>query len=62
MAYRDFTDLKPFEELQLTENENNFINFVNGLKATGGGDGPEDVLGALNRSVEGQPWSGKAKV
>ena len=51
VAYRDYKDTKHFEILDFTENITSFTNFVGKVVASGGGDLPEDVLGALNKTI-----------
>ncbi len=62
MAYRDFSDAKKFEEIDFTDDVDKFTQFVKELVAEGGGDGPEDVFGAIDRCAEMTTWSGKARV
>lgn len=43
LAYRDISDSNRFEIFEFSTNITNFENFVGKLKATGGGDTPEDI-------------------
>ena len=52
VAYRDYGDgTKHFEILDFTDNTNLFTDFVGRITASGGGDTPEDVLGAINQTI-----------
>ena len=55
VAYRDYhTDTnapKHFEILDFTESIEDFSEFVRRIRAGGGGDKPEDVLGAINKTI-----------
>ena len=52
VAYRDYEDgANHFEILDFTEDITLFTEFVGRVMATGGGDGPEDVLGAINQTI-----------
>ena len=55
-GYRDFGDLKQFEVLPFTYSVDAFPTFCDAVKATGGGDGPEDVFGGLEQMI-GLDWS-----
>lgn len=57
VGYRDFCDERRFEVLDFVRNVDEFIRFVNNVKATGGGDECEDVAGGLNR-VTSLDWEG----
>ena len=50
LAYRDLWDgdLR-FETKDFTDNIDDLTNFIGKLKATGGDDGAEDVIGALTK-------------
>lgn len=56
VAYRDLIDKPQYELRDFTENPKDITNFLNGLRATGGGDIPEDVLGALDQCLK-MKWS-----
>ena len=52
VAYRDYGDgAKHFEILDFTEDISQFTEFVGRIRASGGGDGPEDVLGEINQTI-----------
>ena len=52
VAYRDYSEASlHFEILDFTENVTNFIHFIRGVRAFYGGDIPEDVLGALDQTI-----------
>ena len=52
VAYRDYSEASlHFEILDFTENVTNFIHFIGGVRAFYGGDIPEDVLGALDQTI-----------
>lgn len=62
VAYRDWCDGGDrLESQNFTENVGSFTNYVGNLKAKGGGDEPEDVLGGLNCAA-GLSWSSKLRV
>ncbi len=51
VAYRDLADgALHFEELGFTDSVTEFEKFVSALTATGGGDAPEDMAGAIQRA------------
>ena len=53
VGYRDFTEgEKRLETLNLTNQTDEFIEFVGKIKAYAGGDVPEDVLGGLNQALD----------
>lgn len=53
VGYRDWCDGGDrLEHLDFTNDVSNFEKFVGALKARGGGDLPEDVLGGLNKATE----------
>lgn len=52
VAYRDFGDReKHFEIFDFTESIDQFSKNVEGITASGGHDHPEDVLGAINKTI-----------
>ena len=62
VAYRDYGDgAKHFEILDFTESIEIFTNFVGGIVATGGGDSPEDVLGAIDKTIQ-LSWKAANKI
>ncbi len=60
VGYRDVEDKKRFEIFDFSSSTIDAKNFLNGLKATGGGDGPEDVNGAFQK-VEELGWQNTVK-
>ena len=56
LGYRDFNDNPKFEEFLFNENSTEFLKFVDGLKAFGGDDISEDVLGALDKVLNDSKW------
>jgi hypothetical protein len=62
VGYRDHGDgSNRLSVLRFTTNINAFVDFVGGQKATGGDDGPEDVMGAIN-IAEDMDWSSKTRI
>ena len=62
VAYRDYGDgAKHFEILDFTENIEIFTNFVGRISATGGDDSPEDVLGAIDKTIK-LSWKAANKI
>jgi hypothetical protein len=68
LAFRDYCDQKQFEDFHFknvdsnakNEDQNSIANFervLDSIQAYGGGDLPEDILGALNRVVTEETWS-----
>jgi len=51
VAYRDIEDHNRFEIFDFSSSVMDAKNFLNGLKASGGGDGPEDINGALQKAL-----------
>ncbi|CAF4982453.1 unnamed protein product [Rotaria sp. Silwood1] len=51
VGYRDVNDAQQFSTLDFTVDTKKVLNFLNNLKAFGGGDLAEDVLGALDRCL-----------
>ena len=58
VGYRDYDDKQRFEIMGFGDAVE-AKEFLQGLKATGGGDEPEDVVGALNVCLQ-QDWSESA--
>ncbi|KAI6192562.1 Efk-1 [Aphelenchoides fujianensis] len=50
VAYRDYGDRPQFQQFAFNESVGEFRQFCGGLKAFGGGDTPEDVMGGLHRA------------
>jgi hypothetical protein len=59
VGYRDVNDQVQFEILPFTTSPNSFRSFLARIKANGGGDGPEDVFGGLEK-VGQLDWSPNA--
>ncbi|ETO36039.1 hypothetical protein RFI_01025 [Reticulomyxa filosa] len=59
--FRDYDDTPPFEILPFTEDVNAFKDFLEKLKANGGDDNCEDVIGGLEECAKLQ-WSSTTKV
>lgn len=53
LCYRDFKDTKHFETLDFTESSDRFSSFLSCIKADGGDDEPEDILGAFLHALYG---------
>ena len=51
VAYRDHCDSDRFEILPFTKSTEEFKRFCEGITATGGGDGPEDVFGGIDKAI-----------
>lgn len=56
VAYRDLSDDKRFMLFPFSQNVEAAKKFIKNLKATGGGDAPEDVCGGLKLALM-QDWS-----
>jgi hypothetical protein len=50
VAYRDLCDAQRFEVMDFDSSIVRFENFVGSLKAIGGGDGPEDMAGGIQKA------------
>ena len=62
VGYRDHCDgSMRIETFQFSEDTDKFVSFLSGVRATGGGDAPEDVLGGLEAAVN-LAWSSANKV
>jgi len=61
VGYRDWCDDKQFESQNFTESIASFKSFFNNLKAMGGGDAAEDVLGGLSCAAD-LNWNSKLRV
>ena len=62
IGYRDHCDgPMRIETFQFSEDTDMFVAFLGGVRATGGGDAPEDVLGGLEAAVN-LAWSSASKV
>ena len=63
IGYRDFLDVKEprkYDNQKFTENLDEFNKFLSKLDCTGGGDEPEDVVGALQQALN-MDWESNAK-
>ena len=63
IGYRDFLDKeekRKYDSQEFTENIDEFNNFLSKLDCSGGGDEPEDVVGALKQALE-MNWISNAK-
>ena len=63
IGYRDYIDAKEarkYDNQQFTENITEFNNFLSKLDCSGGGDEPEDVVGALGQALN-MNWESNAK-
>lgn len=56
LAYRDVQDEKQFERLDFTTNTEAVVNFLSDLRAKGGKDYAEDVLGAMLDASKSFNW------
>jgi len=62
VAYRDVNDGNLHQEVKpFTEDIPSVKDFISGLRATGGGDTPEDVFGGLDRSINLE-WEGTVRL
>ena len=62
-GYRDFIDekeVRKYDNIEFTENLEEFNNFLSKLDCSGGGDEPEDVVGALQQGLN-MKWESNAK-
>ena len=63
IGYRDFTEsnqVRIYDSIEFSDNFKEFNNFLSGLDCYGGGDEPEDVVGALNKALN-MKWEANAK-
>jgi hypothetical protein len=63
IGYRDFLDVneeRKYDNQKFTENLDEFNTFLSKLDCTGGGDEPEDVVGALQQALN-MDWESNAK-
>lgn len=61
VGYRDLCDKQPVEVMPFTTNESQWINFLNALEATGGGDAAEDIFSGYEQILKLQ-WQNKTRV
>ena len=63
IGYRDFIDekeVRKYDNIEFTENLEEFNDFLSKLDCSGGGDEPEDVVGALQQGLN-MKWESNAK-
>ena len=63
IGYRDFLDVnekRQYDSQEFTENIDEFNNFLSKLDCSGGGDEPEDIVGALRQALN-MNWISNAK-
>ena len=63
IGYRDFIDPneeRKYDNQQFTDNISEFNNFLSKLDCSGGGDEPEDIVGALGQALQ-MNWESNAK-
>jgi uncharacterized protein YegL len=60
IGFRDYNDSPQFETLDFTNDKEALLRKIESLKAQGGDDLPENVLGALNTAAS-LKWSSKAR-
>jgi len=60
VAFKDLSDVPRFTVAPLTSDAKSFVGTIQSLQAQGGGDIPEDVIGALQEAAK-LKWSSKAK-
>lgn len=61
VGYRDYGDEQQFEILPFTGEVENVESFLSKLKATGGGDVCEDVIGGLDHAMELE-WQARTRI
>ncbi|CAG8622659.1 4498_t:CDS:2 [Funneliformis mosseae] len=62
-GYRDHCDgVKRLQTFNFTDSYETFRSYVRNVRATGGGDSPEDVLGGLNAAIKKMNWSHTTRV
>jgi len=62
VGYRDWVDDVQFEVLDFTEDVEEFIQFVDGVEAYGGGDIHENVLWGMDKCINEMSWSRMSKL
>ncbi|MEM9067946.1 MAG: VWA domain-containing protein [Myxococcota bacterium] len=55
--YRDRTDTVPLQRIAFTENVQGFAHAMRSIRASGGGDYPEDVNSGLQTAIQSLEWS-----
>jgi hypothetical protein len=58
VGYRDYGDSQQFEVFQFIGNAAELAALINNVRATGGTDEAEDVLGGMQTALTGLDWSG----
>lgn len=61
VGYRDYDDYNHFEILPLTSNVKDVESFLSKLRATGGGDECEDVIGGLYQALH-LDWQARTRI
>jgi hypothetical protein len=61
VGYRDVKDTKRFEVIEFTTNASSLQTRISGISASGGGDAPEDIFGALQQ-VLSLDWQSSSRV
>src|SRR4051812_40359557 len=62
-GYRDHCDSNRLQIFDFTDSYSELERYISDeVQATGGGDGPEDVLGGLNAAIHGMNWSHRTRV
>lgn len=57
VGYKDWSEGEDhFEVLPFTEDMDAFVKFVDRVRANGGGDTAEDVLGGMSKAIHGLTW------
>ena len=54
--YRDRTDSQPLQRIQFTRDISGFANAMTTVRASGGGDYPEDLNAGLATAIDGLQW------
>lgn len=61
VVYRDKGDSQEFDSIRFTEKIDDVMAFLSRQIATGGSDGPENVLGGINLAADWDDWNSKAR-
>ena len=61
IGYRDVQDKPRFEIFKFSEDLDGAVKFIATMRATGGGDAPEDVQGGLNQALKMEWTEGSIK-
>lgn len=62
LGYRDVRDSKRFEIYKFTSEIEELQSFIGTVRATGGGDAPEDIFGAFNEIIHSLKWESQTRV